>query len=58
MTDGQDFLSFLNIEEIDNGDLSELGHTLDGCSSPVYMNEGIPYGSRTETILRVGVYLM
>ncbi len=33
--------------------MGELEPTLDGCSQPIYMNEGIPYGSRTESALRV-----
>lgn len=48
-----DYLMFINILEDDNGNFGELGRTLDGCSRPIYMNEGFPFGSRSETILRV-----
>ncbi len=53
LIEGRDFLPFLNIEENDNGEMGELGQTLDGCSQPIYVNEGILYGSRTESVLRV-----
>ena len=49
----KDYIPFVDIFEDDGAVLNELGETDDGCSSQIFMNSGLPYGSRSETSLRV-----
>ena len=41
--------------EDDGGVLREVGHTDDGCSDLVYPENGLPFGSKTMTEMRVGI---
>lgn len=48
-----DYTPFVDLDELDGVVRREVSPTDDGCSSLVYMRSGLPYGSTSETSLRV-----
>ncbi|XP_064388044.1 uncharacterized protein LOC135336225 isoform X3 [Halichondria panicea] len=47
------YTPFIDLAEDDGVKLQRLTNTDDGCSSLIYINSGLPYGSKSETSLRV-----